>query len=80
MDQSSAPVPVVEAAASTFVPAEDVTNAMDVVPGEEPKKIRLTKAEKRALAESKRKEAWKSKVRPISNSTATLGCEKTLLT
>lgn len=76
MDQSSAPIPVVEAPASISHPTEVVDNAMNVVTEEEPPKIRLSKAEKRALAESKRKDQWKAKVRSISNSTPSITCKR----
>lgn len=63
MDHPIEPVPAAEALVTAHQAVDATETAMDVVPGEEPKKIRLTKAEKRALAEVKRKDSWKAKVR-----------------
>ena len=46
-------------------PLETSETPSPVVEGEAPVKIRLSKAEKRAIAEEKRKEFWKAKVRPF---------------
>ena len=70
MDQTAEPIATKEEVLSDALPSEAVETAMDVTTGEEPKKVRLTKAEKRALAESKRKEQWKAKVRIITSSTS----------